>query len=450
MWPVWLLVTLVTPAMATGWDYGWQPMEPASSASSSELKKKLDQARHDLSSCRATCDCGSSDVPQLSEHRQKWIQHFASLVARHQTVLLTAAAVTAVAIALAAMLTLLSRKTRGGGLQHLRLPLTEAGGRRPGWRLRLPGWCRLPRLQMPWRLPRLQLTGWMGALWWLPGQLWGKLKGLARLCWCCESDASGRVPWRQRAQNARQSLQQAQEQLDSALGEAQIRLTDALKRAERAEAESKQLRKLLQESNVRVEVAESVAKKCRDETEELKVSFRRAEETATKARQELHHARRRAEVAEAIAARGEAAAAAASVAAVSAASSRSPSASPAPEASPKPKASPSPRAAAPRGAPGRSAPRRDSLRSSRGRLEGSAASEGEKELRRDSEKFSYNRTLAMLKFSENRTGARPGSAMTSATSSLASLHEQAAPLPGAVRGPGSLTPRDKKSRFLLA
>ena len=31
-------------------------------------------------------------------------------------------------------------------------------------------------------------------------------------------------------------------------------------------------------------------------------------------------------------------------------------------------------------------------------------------------------------------GARPGSAMTSATSSLASLHEQAAPLPGAVRG----------------
>lgn len=24
MWPVWLLVT---PAMATGWDYGWQPMD---------------------------------------------------------------------------------------------------------------------------------------------------------------------------------------------------------------------------------------------------------------------------------------------------------------------------------------------------------------------------------------------------------------------------------------
>ena len=35
--------------------------------------------------------------------RQKWIQHFSSLVVRHQTVLLTAAAVTAVAIALAAM-----------------------------------------------------------------------------------------------------------------------------------------------------------------------------------------------------------------------------------------------------------------------------------------------------------------------------------------------------------
>ena len=36
----------------------------------------------------------------------------------------------------------------------------------------------------------------------------------------------------------------------------------------------------------------------------------------------------------------------------------------------------------------------------------------------------------------NAPGARPGSAMTSATSSLASLHEQApaAPLPGAVRG----------------
>lgn len=451
----------MTPAMATGWDYGWQPREPAES-SSSELQKKLDQARHDLSSCRAECDCGDCRVPQLSEHRQwKWIQDVATLVARHKNVLLTAAAVTAVAIALAAMLRLLSRKTRRGGLQHLRLPLTEAGGNRRWWRLPgVPGWCRLPRLQLRWRLPRCpQLTALMVALWSLPAQLWGKLKGLGRLCFCCpELDASGRVPWRQRAQNTRQSLQQAQEQLDVALGEAQIRLTDALKRAERAEAESKQLRKFLQESNVRVEVAESEAKKCRDETEELKVSFRRAEETATKARQELQHARRRAEVAEAIAARCEAAKAAAS------GSSRSPSASP-PEASPKPKA-PSPAcsgstpggAALPRSAKARAvAPRRNS-RSSRGQGSG-ATSEGEKELRRDSEKFSYNRTLAMLKFSENRTGARPGSAMTSATSSLASLHrDESAALPGVVRsslspavgGPGSLTPRDKKSRFLLA
>lgn len=175
--------------------------------------------------------------------------------------------------------------------------------------------------------------------------------------------------------------------------------------------------------------------------------------------QELQHARRRAEVAEAIAARCEAAKAAAS------GSSRSPSASP-PEASPKPKA-PSPArsgstpgagAALPRSAKARAvAPRRGS-RSSRGQGSG-ATSEGEKELRRDSEKFSYNRTLAMLKFSENRTGARPGSAMTSATSSLASLHrDESAALPGVVRsslspavgGPGSLTPRDKKSRFLLA
>eukprot|EP00435_Cladocopium_sp_Y103_P034049 s1660_g8.t1 len=467
MWPVWLLVTR---AMATGWDYGWQPVEPAED-SASELQKKLDQAHHDLASCRADCDCGSTATPQLSEHRQwKWIQELAALVARHKTALLTAAAVTAVAIALAATLALISRKTRGGGLQHLRLPLTEAAGRRRCWRLPLglPSWCRLPRLQQRWRLPRCpQLTALMAAVGSLPGQLWKQLKGLGRFCFCCaESDASGRVPWRQRAQNARQSLQQAQEQLDVALGEAQIRLTDALKRAERAEAESKQLRKFLQESNVRVEVAESVAKKCRDETEELKVSFRRAEETATKARQELHHARRRAEVAEAIAARCEASAKAAAVAA-SVASSRSPSASPGPEASPKPKApSPAPRSgSATRGAPGapglprsakaRSAPRRESLRSSRGQLEGSGAtSEGEKELRRDSEKFSYNRTLAMLKFSENRAGARPGSAMTSATSSLASLHrEEAANRSGlspAVGGPGNLTPRDKKSRFLLA
>ena len=91
----------------------------------------------------------------------------------------------------------------------------------------------------------------------------------------------------------------------------------------------------------------------------------------TQTRQELQHARRRAEVAEAIATRCEASAKAAAAAAASAASSRSASASPAPEASP-----PAPRQppAAPRqvlSAKGRPAPRRDSLRSSRQRLDGS-------------------------------------------------------------------------------
>eukprot|EP00434_Breviolum_minutum_P024922 symbB.v1.2.022011.t1/scaffold1935.1/size95652/6 len=183
-----------------------------------------------------------------------------------------------------ALLTILWRKSPRPGLQHLRLPLTEAASRRMGWRL--PGWCQKPG----WInkvVSFLKCGGLLTIFKSIPTWLGSKLKEISRiLCCgsCVESDTNGRVPWRQRAQNARQSLLQAQEQMDVALGEAQIRLSDALKRAERAEAESKQLRKFLQESNTRVDVAESIAKKCRNETEELKVSFRRAEETATKAR----------------------------------------------------------------------------------------------------------------------------------------------------------------------
>lgn len=540
MWFRTLLLSWLVRARAAGWDDGWQSMEPSvGTDDTAALRRKLDQARRELAACR-----GETYVPKATSGAKEdvklrpWTWPSLHLNASTWSLLVDAALVAALAAGLAGLFFYLPSPaglSPRGRLRDLRLPLTEAARPRwprcfarwplgwPSWscsRLSWPSWCRLPQTlscKSPLFACMVPSCG-LGA----------KLSCWRPKCLCAwpsflrQETENWRTPWRQTAQKARQSLLQAQEQVDVALGEAQLRLQDAVTRAERAEAEAKQLRGFLQESNARAEAAESRAKKCRNETEELKVSFRKAEETAAKARQDLQHARKRAEVAETSAAAAAPTAAPkpmgsgkasedtpkvkaprrpASERSVSRSAERTnatalletprlkvrplpdsgpagpagpagPGAVPTPVETPRLKARPdsspvgalmeTPRLKAREARPSTSTSAtqealREALRTSRGRLEGARGISTEKlPERRDSreEKFSYNRSLAMLKFTEAHAGPRqsPSSAITSATSSMVSLPRDEGPMasPATLSSPSPTGSKGAKSRFLLA